>query len=857
MKLLKVKSIGINPGCDIVDLIPRNELQRNLDSLIGAIDKLDEVAGSDGTVCDPYRTDSYNGCSGDSEIPYANYVHSTPGHKCWLYDQSGMMTTAMPINSPGSPDLKNATFNQYNEQVLYFTVEALIAKKYFKPNTPSERKDVFSILKILLPYIGRGVEGVFYMTEIQQVRQNHYSPTLKNVVGWNNCMYIQISSSMDASEKLKLTSKLSNCHFSIGAKWGTGEEVQEALYENTDRLRTHIVPFMFRCGIDADGSQVLTFAKYRNYDVDQAVIRVTSTTKIRTNIPSNIEMLVNKGNSFSFEVSVSKPNSLYNITINDTHYTLNSYGLVALAEIGVSITEKDSTQSMYNNFSITVGKVTSNMDIHLSDIPIATELISQKLFSVLNSKPEDKPSILLSVPALNGPTTEGIIQFKFAGSVDENLINRAKVYIVPIELYDGTDDVYGDVFTETEHEVSFINVGFNDDKICQVHFSVSDGAIGHTFLVRVIFPEKSMVCAANFGRNQVAPVKYFSPKLTIQFEISKATDEIVSISESVKMPYGVWAPSIPLPLLTTRFKLSNVDLYPWYELVDSFEGEILTTKKAGLPNTYTLIKNEGYAGDIPNLVPESSIYQPMLTYKTMNKDEYVEIPDNAKFAMFSIPIGLFLPYYYNNGDQITISSMRVNSGIPVKFSNMDCDDAAYFLYNIDNERSEGVIYNVLRRPYINGYIDIPVLFLDKDVVIIDFVMDNWDGSIRKITYRIDVDLPESVTEPDEGFESEGGEESGSGDSSDTPIEGEETTGDEPSESNPDDEDTGDGTGNETPGETTDPDSGNNDSDTTEEGGTTEETPSDNEDDSQITDPDSTNGGNDTTTEESKESGDTV
>lgn len=791
MNLLKVSSFGISPEYDIVNLIPRDELQHCFDSVCDAMDKLDSMTKCpDGSVS--YRVDDYNGCQGSSEIPYANYVHSVPGHKCWLVDQSSLDPHA-EVHKNHSHDVKANLANDYNDQILQFVVNALIAKGYFKPKNPSDVTQMLDIFRAVEKYIGRGVEAIYYLsTARKDIKRYTYPSEVDNSAGWVNSVLIQWSLDMSATDKTNLMTSLRNARFNLTINFGSSTEVNQAVIKYVDELRSHNVAFMFLCHNDDGYGKMLVFNKYRNYANDQAAIRVTTTTKIMTNIPDNIELLANVGGSFTFDASVEKPNSLYSMTVNDKHYTLNSRGLTALAKLGISITERADVE-LYNQVTITINKIKSNMQIHLADAPVASPLIAQRVFSV-DTEETNKPSIILSVPTINNVTDiEGILQFRFSGAVDENFIERANVELIPVYLYDKLENEDGK-FIPTKNEISFINVGFNDSKICQVHFSGESVNIGNTFLVRVTFPEKSIVGSAFVaGTNNPTPIKYFNPKFIMQFEIRKDTSEIVSISESLKMPLNTWSPMIPNPVLTTRFKLSNADIYPWYTLNEE-------------DGVFTLTKNEDYAGEIPNLVPESSIYQPIITYKTINNDDPVEVPENAKFAVFSVPVGLLLPYYYSNGDQIDIVSMTVISDVPVKFNNMVCYDSAYFRRSSDGR--EGIFYNTLKRPYLNGYIDVPVLFTDKDTVEINVCMTHVStitspsNGLCDMTCTVTIDLPESVIDPDEGSGEEPSENPDTGDGSDTPIDGDITEPDTPSEGeNTDGDNSGEGTTGEESGTT--------------------------------------------------------
>ena len=771
MNLLKVKSVGVSPECDIVSLIPRDELQRCFDSVCDAMDKLDLMTESPDKSAN-YRTDEYMGHQGNSEIPYANYVHSTPGHKCWLLDQTAMPGVTVSANRTN--EMKKQIANDYNDQILQFVVNALVAKGYYKIKCRTDINQLLSIFRTIEKYIGNGVEAIYYLSAIRKDAKRYTTLyETDNAAGWVNMILVQWSKDMDPVDRTNLVSSLRNTRFNVSVNFGEENEVKETLTKYVDELRSHDVAFMFLCDNDEGYGKVLVFKKYRNYDIDQAVIRVTTNTKISTNIPENIEMLATVGGTFTFVATTDKLFSLYSMTVNGKCYTLNSRGLIALAELGITIVEKTDSE-LYNQFTITISKIKSNMDIHLADAPYGSYLIAQNIFSIVNTDEMDKPSIILNAPTSDVDSNiEGILQFKFNGSVDENLIDRANVELIPVYLYDKLEDE-DSKFVSTTNEVSFINIGMNGDRVCQVHFSGEGVNMGSTFLVRVTFPEKSIVGSVwGISVRKPTPVKYFNQKFMIQFEISMTASEIVSVSESVKMAINTWTPMIPSPVLTTKFKLSNADVYPWYTLNE--EGGI-----------FTLTKNENYAGDIPNLVPESSIYKPIVTYKSAaDNNDFVEIPENAKFAVFSVPIGLVLPYYYSNGDQIDIVTMSVNSSVPVKFNNMVCSDSAYFYRASDGV--EGVIYSNLKRPYLNGYIDVPVLFMDKDVVEINLCVPhtstliNPSNGLYNMSCRVIVDLPESVTDTDEGSEEGTGKEPNSGDNSDTPIDGGNTDPITPSE----------------------------------------------------------------------------
>lgn len=609
----------------------------------------------------------------------------------------------------------------YNVEGLYKTYTAMILTRLADELLGGEtilRNDFRTIMSRLLPFIGQEVAGITIINSSKS-SINYYNtriPVNPNCTprGWYYKYVIQITNKMYVSQVRKALQVDGHFGLIIDTKEGLENDgvMTDVVFEKNDNIICKIGCAVF------NGSPTLMISA-STVTPGQVSVRFVAPSAVYTDYPKFTDMLVDKTGPFEFTAATDENNVIRSLAVNDVSYDLTPVGLVMLKENGIDVTSSGYASLGGKKFH--VKKLETDTIFKIVPVPVAPSLMMSKLFSLVLDTDDSRVPTIRNFQSRDD-MTEFTLQFGFSAHVD---IHYGHMVVTALPIYEYYKSPWNNADIETfpvTYKASIVPMGFSTN-ICTVDVVVNHPRPVSSFLIRVEFKTGALI-----GNNS-STLSYVNDNFVTQFEISSAdvltssssAGTIASLSADCKY---IWVPRIPATILKSSLKLSGDDNNIYYVLVYSEK------------NIYLLSKSLQYDGDIPTpWTPESSTYKP-----------YTDIPSNAKFAVLSIPI--MMMGEYENGKVINVRGIEIQSKTPVAFNIAE----SYNIYPIANHNTDsddnggyGVSYINVRRLYVNGHIDIPVMFINNDTIKIIVRTDT-----AEMDFIINVDLLESEDDTSDG-----------------------------------------------------------------------------------------------------------
>lgn len=756
---------------DISTLIP--DVKTYYEQTISSWKKMLQLEQSSMCVCDPYFAGSSMcqnnrpnnkvpvnnmpypssfGTFADTFGGYANQIHADLNHKCYPYDtaynyDSGNKPTidsTIPQNDGSMEWFKNMSeslFNNCTNVIINSLIRALFVKGYERHQNMDALYKVFKVILSAMEKHPNLIQGI-------------YSVDSLNARCWNTSIVIQIAdvTSLIASV---LRNALGELNVPLSLKVGSKSEVAKLLSSGG------IVNWAFGTVVENE-TPVFVFSKYRMQESNQYKVCVTTSNNLRINIPSGVTMVMDAGSKLTLDVYPQNGYIPSSITIGEMKYMLSTYGLYQLSEKGITIMENELSSSVCTNsptkyYTIVIDSISEHMNIHIDEMIVS--YLSDAFAIRIDPVPKLEP---VYVNCLNDIVT-GKILFQFAGNTQLFRNDRVKTYAVPMLSYNDPElSVENSCFSEIKQA----SLGFGEDTYYELSFSapwsvVYDGSL----LIRVVFDEGA-ISSSRLNDSRII-MGALNEKFAVQFELDINSNLVRSTYCNRLVPTTSWVPTIPSEVIMHALSLSNADVYPYFTI----------SPNDAVERGYLLTKTHSFDGNIPMGIPESSIYSIVQRYygsgydckQCVSVDTSLVDTTSFYFATIAVPIGFVLPnrHKYQLGDTVNIPRLIVHSSVLGAF-NIDCRTMGYYNpYPITDGKSgclvDGVMYIDATRPYLNGYVDIPVAFSGEDTIVID--LPDFD-----LTFTISVQLPEQ--EPDDNDNPDVGdiENPDLGENADTPIE---------------------------------------------------------------------------------------
>ena len=745
----------------------------------------------------------------EHSVSYPGSIHVDLNHKCYPYGGgvAGDRIGSSSASSFGPNWFESMSRNLYNDctnNILGSLVKALVIKHYEKTKNEKSLFDVFKIVVECMNQFPNLIQGIFSVDSVKRI-------------GWTTTIFVQVSDVTSfATHELK--GAFSNLRAPFSIRIGSKKDMDQILMtmDSFSIAERPVVNWSFRTNV-IDDVPIFTFQKYRMQESNQYKVCVSTSNHLMTNIPEDVNLLVNAGSKLSFNVYVRGVRFIpVSISVGGTQYLLSTYGLckllnekgISVQEIELSTTNRDGAKKGVN---ITVQHVSEDLEIQINEammdyLPDVFSILVPSAEGTLTSGPKLEPVYV----NLAEDTVSGKLLFQFKGTTQLHRGDKVKVYAVPMGSYDELELSEENLCTASITQASF---GFGEDTYYELTFSAPmNVTYDDELLLRVVFDEGTIF--GNRLYNTTSVMEVLNESFAVQFDLDISANVVCSVYSNQLVPASSWTPIIPGAVLNNQVTLSKADAYPYFELISNNNRSCLLTQ------------NALFEGNIPTGIPENSIYSVIQRYYPVvctcksvlsvqptsddsNAESGTETEESFYFATIALPIGLVLPNRrnYQLGDMVIIPKLLVQSSIFAAF-NIDCRTVG--LTKVPAKYPEEsdeyfVTYLDASRPYLNGYIDIPVVFSNKDTIVIsipDFGVD----------FVVNVDIPEQEGGNEGESGNEGVENPDSGDEGDTPVDGDENTGDEG---------TTEGDGSDNTGEDViDPDGGS-----TEESGSGTDTPS--------------------------------
>lgn len=720
---LRLRSLSIPKERDICDLVPTKEFENYLDSLALSIQRIDDEMDFS---CNPYSAVDSLPSVTPEDLKYAENMHISPNHAC--YDKPGS-THKHNMNGTCTVTSFDNQVTSVINQTITLLVDAMCAKGHI--TNKFLYNDVMGLFITLSKYWYcnfPGLQGILCVKVPSSKRNYRYK--LLVVVDDAHRVNPSIISDIDSCGwKCSSISFVTNDEV---AKLMKDYKCQMGFDSDTD---VDILEWGFGFVVEYD-HPTLIFSHYKTESQDTATVEVFTSNHLDTNIATDIKMIVHKNKAFEFIVyNTSEKFAFSGLVVNNHTYTLSSYDLAKLCNRGIDMIRLENPNMYTTNgytYIIRIKSVVEDMTINAVESRITPYEINKSVFTL-------KEEIKLVTDVRDGlDSLLGSIFFEFGGDTKLLRGDIVTAYAVPMSKY---NHEVSDDWDELDSSVIESSRGFGQSPFYQLNFSAPTGLVyDNKLLVRVVFPKCSM--GASIFKSNTYTQEFLTDGFAGQFELDIENNAILSISQVFGDGYGETF-NRPVTVISNMVKLSNVDAYPYFEL--------LRDKEDG---TYRLIKNELFDGIVPSGIPESSIYHAVQYYHNVID---TDIDDKfVKFVSFAIPLGMFLNdgHKYNIGETVTIPNLLVSSNVNAAF-NIDC--AGYGLvtgqYGASGNVIDAVSYIKAKRPYLNGYVDIPVLFIsDKDVVsenpIISILIPDYNAEFN-ITVELWDEEGDNIEVPDE------------------------------------------------------------------------------------------------------------
>lgn len=681
---------------------------------------------------------SYSGNGIDPDQNFGGYaisVHETPGHKCYPYGHGGGLigsvdgagnVTVKPTGTPGNDAsfmyypyypktaiVLDHVIDTFNHTILHYIVNALLVKRCHtdKPVRQMNMEDAFyGVLEKVTSYMSTSTKEEIIGISCVDTQFGDDANTV-----YQNVILIHLSSLELSPSFRMLCTDLNKAGLVV--RYGTQTEIDTVLKNKNTIMNWS---FGFSC---ADPKALdLIFSGCRTTEALQHKIKVHSTCNIGLSCPSNIDMLVDDGESLQISVSMKKSFMVGAIVVNTStaptaRIPIMDCAKVKLAEFGISLKEDVITSGFgdYTVYNMHIDNVTTDMEI----IVVESIITEDMGYFSCNAK---NTNISFRVPNLTQVEPNTIIpcdiDLQFDRSVTLANLGGIHACVIPVDMYNLKDIPLAYLTART---VNVIPAGFGLEPVYRITTMINSNLLNKTgtVIVRFVFDDGTLSTKNTSGYVRNA-------KCCMQFECQLGTATPLSYWVGI-LPddTSTICPTVPS---TMSFAKLNPDQASYFHLASNGNG------------SYSLWNEETTV--VPEGLTNKAIYN-VKTYHGLKSGE------KFYFAQIMIPIaGLYVDHDVDlkTGDFFRGVDVEVSSCVNGDF-HMVCEESGLVsttLNPICDREEFKICYKGLSRPWVDGYIEIPVIFAKKDLVTI-FI----PAVSKPICIFVDLKIPEDEDNGDE------------------------------------------------------------------------------------------------------------
>lgn len=733
---------------------------------------------------------------------YANAMHQAPGHKCYPFTGGSVLTGSVtdmgdvfienaadsfvaPLQYPRDVMMQDNLIGAFNHIVLHYIAHALMVKKCHtdKPVRELNMEDMFySVLEKVTSYVTTCNSEEIIGISCVDTQFGDSPSTL-----YQNAILIHLSSANLSPNFRTLAQDLDE--LGVVVRFGRQEEVDKVLqHKNT------ILNWSFGISSTSATTLDLIFAGCRTDEADQHKVTVVTTHNIGASVPVNVAMLVDNDASLEFVATMPTQYMLGGLVIDipgeapqTVPVTLDTVDLLR-GKYGISLQQLEGSQFVNcgcgRSYQFKLTNVKTDMRISLFESLVVDDmnylsLVEDKSFVMFKNTDGVNVEPNTIVPAL--------VRCQFARRVAIADIHKIAVYAIPVDMYSVPEvsSMY-----RVPRSVNMIPMGFGEEPAYQISTTVNSNLFNKTgtVLLRIVVGEGALLINTDGG--QVRNTKY-----CMQFECK--------LGES--RPLTTWIGTLdpddftPVTPSTMSFAKLSTEQQQYFMLLNEDANE------------YSLVVNG--AAKVPSGLTNMAQY---------NAREILGLADGEKyyFAQVLLPVAsLYDNSSLDIGDFFKAIDVSVTSHVNGVFYMMyeNCETRKLLSNDPDVREKYCVRYYNLQRPWVDGYIEIPLVFAEKDSIEITVPAINKTFIIYVYLdiQEDDPDEDDPVTDP----ENPGGEDKGDEGTTD-PVEppkeeekdpGETEGGEKEPSTNPDNGGTTEGGNTGESGDikdpTTDPDNG--------------------------------------------------
>lgn len=663
---------------------------------------------------------------------YANAVHETPGHKCYSYgnactgytNENGDVTLdkgptenmVMPLPfNPVDTRMRNYIVSTLNDMTISFIVNALMAKRYYSEGLVQETtlyRTYMSVINTIASYltevpnssiVGISCADVTYGVASKQVYQNTF------------LIHVADDANIDMDPGFRfLCNKLSS--MKINVRYGKQTEIDAVL-----KHKSTVLNWSFGVG-QTETSVDLVFSGCRAKEADQHKITMMATSHIGMSVPNNVGMMVDHIGSLEVTVTMDMDYILSVVSVN-----------AASRNTAINITLSDGIEGRLEEFGISVYPIPSVDGMRCYQILICNiredmtiSLAARRVTSDVGLFDYNRELTTVELPGI-APEMNQMIPFTFNLKLGDNveLWNRSKVslYVIPVDMYSMMDvpTTY-----RVPRTISKVSVGFGSSPILSLQGAFSSNLLNKSksILLRVVFKEGALSINA-------LETAYRNAKCCVQAECQCGVGTPISCCLNMMDPVR-FKPTVPV---SKSFVKLSEDQKSYFNLYAHDDGN------------YVLTVTDGDHVAVP---------EGLTNQMTYNVEEMYGLADGEKFYFASLLIPI-APLYANASMEIggffNKISLSVTSKVNAKFfmvrDNCVASDTVVEVGGVKETRSK-VVYTGLSRPWLDGYIEIPVVFAAKDTIAICIPEVG-----RSFSISVDLDIPEDTDDGNDKLDIDG------------------------------------------------------------------------------------------------------
>lgn len=633
---------------------------------------------------------------------YANQVHETPGHKCYPYSLEGANTLYGTLAGNGdvgvsmgqnqfpsrfSNDYLDMLHNQsvvtdyLNRIMIKYIVDAIMRKNFYSSSPLDDTDKLYDKWTTVFTHLVKWMSADTLPTnDVVGIScadvvfgGDGHGPAVhhKNII----LIHTNVTPSVITIDSI--SNLASTTH--VTTRIGTQDEIEEILNKDTTTLN-------WSFGISRDSNKFLdfVFSGCRTSEADQYKVTVNTTPNIMVNAPKNVAMLVDRKDSLRLQITMEPKYMLQSVVVS-TKMGTRVYSVRELySKNPGNILLQDLCDNYHlRGYQLTISEISEAMNISLVESVISdnVDLFKPMMTEVGFSTPDKVGKIPFE------------LRFQF---LPETLIylsqSNVDVYVLPIEKY--SDQNPEPVWKCFDYKFEKHATGFGGAPVCVIRGRISPEVFSFsgTVLIRVNF-RCGALAISTVQQGMVNPDIWWQIECKMRLENQSAFAEPISSCMGTQV---IFTPVIPTSIRLAKIakeQSSYLNLMPV-----GFVGD----------RNYALVNIPGK--EVPEGLTNKAIYN-------VNKIYGVEEGDKYYFAQLLIPIH-FLDQISATGPDAplrTFPSVIIHSHVLGEFHLID---GGHTVTELASAAGYQITYKDLTRPWVEGYIELPVVFAAKDTICI-------------------------------------------------------------------------------------------------------------------------------------------